>query len=127
MAFFVLALLVLASRLLIACHLSLSLTQHMHRYATSQVRKVFKSRAFIVSSIRRMLDALDYIEVETPVLSAQPGGAEAKPFLTHHNSLDVSSAWRMDLILLLQLYRLRFIFDPYLFFLVSSQHMSHVH
>ena len=46
-----------------------------------------------------MLDALDYVEVETPVLSAQPGGAEAKPFLTYHNSLDVSAAGAMGLLL----------------------------
>jgi lysyl-tRNA synthetase class 2 len=43
----------------------------------------------MVSAIRRYFDALGYIEVETPVLQPQYGGAAARPFLTHHNALDM--------------------------------------
>ena len=52
------------------------------------VREVFQMRARIVSAIRRYLDDLGYIEVETPVLQPLYGGAAARPFTTHHNALD---------------------------------------
>jgi lysyl-tRNA synthetase class 2 len=54
-----------------------------------QVRDVFVKRAKIISTIRRVLDAKGYLEVETPVLQPQYGGAFARPFVTHHNALDV--------------------------------------
>jgi lysyl-tRNA synthetase class 2 len=53
------------------------------------VREVFEQRARIVSAIRRFLDGRGYLEVETPVLQPQYGGAFARPFVTHHNALDV--------------------------------------
>jgi len=53
------------------------------------VRDVFVLRARVVSAMRRFLDARGYIEVETPVLQPLYGGASARPFLTHHNALDM--------------------------------------
>ena len=54
-----------------------------------QVREVFLKRTQIVSSIRRYLDERHCLEVETPILQPQYGGAFARPFVTHHNALDV--------------------------------------
>ncbi len=54
-----------------------------------QIRDVFAKRARIVSAIRGYFDARGYLEVETPVLQPQYGGAFARPFVTHHNALDV--------------------------------------
>jgi lysyl-tRNA synthetase class 2 len=53
-----------------------------------EARRVFKSRTEIVSFIRSYLDAMDFIEVETPMMQPIPGGAVARPFITHHNVLD---------------------------------------
>lgn len=52
-----------------------------------EVRQTFRRRAQITASIRRYLDDRGFIEIETPVLQAEPGGAEARPFITHHNTL----------------------------------------
>ncbi len=56
---------------------------------TAGVRDVFLKRARIISSIRKFLDAQGYLEVETPILQPLYGGAFARPFVTHHNALDV--------------------------------------
>lgn len=53
------------------------------------VREVFVKRTRIISSIRRFLDERGCLEVETPILQPQYGGAFARPFVTHHNALDV--------------------------------------
>jgi lysyl-tRNA synthetase class 2 len=54
-----------------------------------EVRDVFRKRSHIVSGIRRFLDARDFLEVETPMMHPIIGGAAARPFKTHHNTLDM--------------------------------------
>lgn len=55
----------------------------------SDVKEVFIKRAKLISSIRALLDKKGFLEVETPILQPQYGGAFARPFITHHNTLDV--------------------------------------
>ena len=54
-----------------------------------QVRQTFRRRAQITASIRRYLDKQGFIEIETPVLQSEAGGAEARPFITYHNTLEM--------------------------------------
>lgn len=54
-----------------------------------QSRKVFEARAAIVQGLRDALNAEGFLEVETPMMQALPGGAAARPFATHHNALDL--------------------------------------
>ena len=58
-------------------------------------REVFRARTRIVQYLRNFLDALDFMEVETPMLQVIPGGAVARPFVTHHNALDVDMYLRI--------------------------------
>ncbi|NBX85819.1 MAG: lysine--tRNA ligase, partial [Proteobacteria bacterium] len=56
---------------------------------TPEVKRVFEVRSKMVSAIRRHLDDAGFLEVETPILQHQAGGASARPFKTHHNALDI--------------------------------------
>ncbi len=55
-----------------------------------EVRKTFRLRARITAGIRRYLDERDFLEIETPVLQTEAGGAEARPFVTYHNTLEMN-------------------------------------
>ena len=62
-----------------------------------EVRDVFVKRSRIISQIRRVLDDRGFLEVETPVLHTIAGGANARPFITHHNTLDIDMYLRIAL------------------------------
>ncbi|WP_236262273.1 lysine--tRNA ligase [Conexibacter woesei] len=62
-----------------------------------RARAVFAARSVAISAVRRVLTERGFREVETPVLLGQAGGAAAKPFLTHHNALDIEMSLRIAL------------------------------
>ena len=74
-------------------------TRYRQRYldliANPEVRNVFVTRAKIVASLRRQLEERGFIEVETPMMQALYGGAAARPFVTHHNTLDIDLYMRI--------------------------------
>lgn len=75
-------------------------TRYRQRYvdlfANPEVMQTFKRRTKIIASIRRFLDERGFLEVETPMMQAIPGGAAARPFITHHNTLDMDLYMRIS-------------------------------
>jgi lysyl-tRNA synthetase class 2 len=74
-------------------------TRYRQRYVdlvmSEANRNVFRTRTQIVRYLRDALDALDFLEVETPMMHPIPGGAAARPFVTHHNALDAKMYLRI--------------------------------
>ncbi|MEG1820580.1 MAG: lysine--tRNA ligase [Oscillospiraceae bacterium] len=74
-------------------------TRYRQRYldliVNPEVKEAFVKRSKIISSMRQYLDSIGYIEVETPMLNTIPGGATARPFTTHHNSLNLDMYMRI--------------------------------
>lgn len=74
-------------------------TRYRQRYldliVSPHTRETFRRRARLVSGLRRWLDARGFLEIETPVLQSVPGGADARPFETHHNALDLPLTLRI--------------------------------
>lgn len=81
-------------------------TRYRQRYVdlivSPEVRQTFILRSRIIAEIRRYLDSLGFIEVETPILQTVVGGAAARPFVTHHNALDLEMHLRISLELYLK-------------------------
>ena len=69
-------------------------TRYRQRYVdlmmNDKSRRVFRVRSRVIAYIRSFLDSQDFLEVETPMMHATPGGAVARPFATHHNALDMT-------------------------------------
>jgi lysyl-tRNA synthetase, class II len=69
--------------------------RHVDLIVNPAVRETFRKRALIQSKLRRILDDMGFLEIETPVLHTVSGGAEAKPFETYHNTMDMNLTLRI--------------------------------
>jgi len=76
-------------------------TRYRQRYldllANPEVRETFTKRSRIIQAVRNFMTGRDYLEVETPMMHPIPGGANARPFVTHHNTLDMTLYMRIAL------------------------------
>jgi lysyl-tRNA synthetase class 2 len=70
--------------------------RYVDLFANPEVMQTFKRRTKIIADIRRYLDARGFLEVETPMMQAIPGGAAARPFITHHNTLGMDLYLRIS-------------------------------
>ena len=69
--------------------------RYLDLIVSPHTRETFRRRAVLVSTMRRWLDERGFLEIETPVLQAEAGGADARPFATHHNALDLPLTLRI--------------------------------
>ena len=69
--------------------------RYVDMIVSEETRNTFKARSKIVSAIRNFMVDNEFLEVETPMLHPIPGGASAKPFMTHHNALDMQMTLRI--------------------------------
>lgn len=69
--------------------------RYAHLIIDPQVKDVFRKRTLLVQTIRDYYNAMNFLEVDTPVLQSIPGGASARPFVTHHNTLDTKMYLRI--------------------------------
>ncbi|MDO8561238.1 MAG: lysine--tRNA ligase [bacterium] len=70
--------------------------RHVDLLLNTELRGMFVRKARFWSACRKFLEERDFLEVETPVLETSPGGAEARPFITHHNALDIDVYLRIS-------------------------------
>ena len=71
--------------------------RYLDMVVNPEVRATFRKRSQIITALRTFLDQKGFLEVETPVLHTQAGGAAARPFITHHNTLDIDMYLRIAL------------------------------
>src|SRR5918998_209313 len=76
--------------------------RYLDLIANPDTRRVFDIRSAVIATVRRVLTERGFTEVETPVLDASAGGAAARPFITHHNALDIDMYLRIALELYLK-------------------------
>ena len=69
--------------------------RYLDMIVNPEVKDTFLKRSKIISAVRSYLDGADFVEVETPILNTVAGGAAARPFITHHNTLDLDMYMRI--------------------------------
>lgn len=69
--------------------------RYLDLISNPEIKLIFKKRSLLVRALREFFDNREFIEVETPILQPIPGGANARPFVTHHNTLDIDMYLRI--------------------------------